>query len=88
MRPEASSADAAQVRELCGQFEQVLLATLVPKSLFQGSLASEDGDHDDGFLASAPTPALFTQAFAVALERSGGLGLGAELARMLPEGRG
>ena len=88
MRSEPSSADPVQVRELCGQFEQVLLATLVPKSLFQGSPTNEDGGPGDGFLASGATPALFTQVFAAALERGGGLGLGPELARMLPEGRG
>lgn len=75
-----------QLSELCGQFEQVLLASLVPQSAFgsHGALAdraSGDPEADDVQAGSAQTAALFTQAFAAALERAGGLGLGRELYR-------
>jgi hypothetical protein len=77
----------AGLYELCGQFEQVLLTTLVPQTAFGspgasgGDFAASDGEADDMPSGSAQTAALFTQAFAAALERAGGLGLGRELYR-------
>jgi hypothetical protein len=73
--------------ELCGQFEQVFLATLVPQSALGshaasgGDLAGSDDGLDDPTNGAEQTAALFTQAFAAALERAGGLGLGRELYR-------
>jgi hypothetical protein len=75
--------------ELCGQFEQVLLATLVPQSFFHlhgeadGDGLFADGKHEDASSGSTQTAALFTQAFTEALERAGGFGLGRELYRTL-----
>ena len=79
----------AGLAELCGQFEQVLLASLVPQSFFHvhggsdGDSLFGDSDRDDASSGSTQTTALFTQAFAEALERAGGFGLGSELYRAL-----
>ena len=85
MRPEAIQGSATQVRDICGQFEQMLLTALVPQSLFKGSGMGDSADNADSLLASENTQTLFGQAFAAAIERDGGLGLAPELARMLSE---
>lgn len=84
MQPAAVQADRPQLYELCGQFEQVLLGSLVPHSLFH--VSSTDGDSDTA-IESGQSSAIFTQAFSAALERAGGLGLARELYRMLSHSR-
>ncbi len=74
----------SQLYELCGQFEQVFVAALVPQSIVDVGNARSDGDADLPVESSA-TAALFTQVFAAALERAGGLGLARELCRLLAE---
>jgi hypothetical protein len=65
--------------ELCGQFEEVVLATLLssahvaPTSPFQPPTGS-GADESAG---------LFTQALASAIEHAGGIGLRSELERSL-----
>jgi hypothetical protein len=79
----------SELGELCGRFEQVMLASLVPQSFFHlhgevggdGLFADDERDEVSG--GSTQTDALFTQAFAAALERAGGFGLGRELYRAL-----
>jgi hypothetical protein len=66
----------AQLDSLCGQLEQVMIATLVPPSLF-GDRQTEDAT------SSGLAPDLFAQVFAAAFERAGGIGLRAEFVRAL-----
>ncbi len=83
MSPQVLPADARQLRELCAQFEQVMITTLVPQSLFTGSTASQDSDAGDAAPSSPTTPVLFRQVLAAAIESGGGLGLAPQLARLL-----
>lgn len=81
-----------QLYELCGQFEQVLLALLVPQSAFgsHDTVRTDtpgDDDEQDVLPGGSATAALFTQAFAAALERAGGLGLGREMYRAFARDR-
>jgi hypothetical protein len=70
----------AELSDACGQFEQVMIATLIPRSLLRPPL-----DDDGG--ASSPAHSfesdLFAQAFAAAIERAGGIGVRAELLQAL-----
>jgi hypothetical protein len=66
----------AQLSNLCGQLEQVMIATLVPQSLFGDRLADET-------TSSGVASDLFAQVFAAAFERAGGIGLRAEFLRAL-----
>lgn len=59
------------LRGLCEQFEQVMLASLLPASLFSRAPANTDGEPALGGAARD----LFAQAFAAAFERAGGIGL-------------
>lgn len=85
--------DQPQLLGLCRQFEAALLRSILPSSMFgQRALAasspSEDtGDADDlSAERSSPLDTLFSDAFAQALERAGGIGLAADLYRGLGRG--
>jgi Rod binding domain-containing protein len=71
----------AALSDACGQFEQVMIATLIPRSLLRPALDDDDGG------ASSPAHSfesdLFAQAFAAAIERAGGIGVRAELLQAL-----
>jgi hypothetical protein len=70
---------SADLPGACAQFEQVVLASLLPRSIFQtGSTAEDTGSPFGGADRD-----LFVQAFAAAFERAGGLGLTRELLRDL-----
>jgi hypothetical protein len=69
-----------QLSNLCGEFEQVMLAQLLPKSLFSGDARPSDDEQPYG---AGAAPELFAQAFAAAFERAGGMGLQAEFLRAL-----
>ncbi len=64
------------LRQACEQFEQVMLAQLLPRSLFGSSITNLDGVTPTETSADRD---LFAQAFAMAFERAGGLGLSREL---------
>lgn len=64
------------LRKACDQFEQVMLAQLLPRSLFGSSVTSADGVTPTETSANRD---LFAQAFAMAFERAGGFGLSREL---------
>lgn len=64
------------LRGLCDQFEQVMLASLLPASVF--SVAPTDPNRGEPALGGADRD-LFAQAFAAAFERAGGMGLGRAL---------
>ncbi len=81
--PATSLPDRPQLRDLCGQLEQVMLASLVPASLFATKLAGDDDEPSSASLTSGPGAALFSQALAAALERAGGFGLGAQIYQSL-----
>jgi hypothetical protein len=77
----------SQLYELCTQFEQVLVGALVSKSSSSSlrfGLTNADADE-----SSQPSrdvvESLFSQAFAVAIERAGGLGLSAEVYHSLTQ---
>ncbi len=78
----------SQLYELCGQFEQVLVASLVSKSSPSVVLAASPDDADESFQQSHDVVnSLFAQAFATAIERCGGLGLRDEMYRSLEQVR-
>jgi hypothetical protein len=83
MQAPATQLDAGQLRDLCDQFEQGLLASLLPTSLFTGLTTEQQSSETSEFAPSAVGSQLFRQALAAAIERSGGIGLGAEFARVL-----
>lgn len=65
-----------ELRDLCEQFEQVMIQSLLPRSVFAAAPAGADGAQSAlGGLESD----LFAQAFATAFERAGGMGLSREL---------
>jgi Rod binding domain-containing protein len=77
-----------QLHELCGQFEQVLVASLVSKSSPSAALAASPDDADESLRPSHDVVnSLFAQAFAAAMERCGGLGLRDEMYRSLMQVR-
>jgi len=74
------------MREACVQFEAVLLHPLLETMRLgrTSHLASEQDGEDDGAAGSGDIMrSLFTDAFALALARAGGFGLGRELARVI-----
>lgn len=74
----------ARLRELCGQFEQVVIATLLPASVCSSATVGQELSERDGGLSSCSASSdLFRQAFAAAIERAGGIGLGRAFARAL-----
>ena len=82
MRPDVTGPSADRLRELCGQFEELLVAAIVPRSLFtHDALGQSDASPS---LSSGVTEEVFRQTLAAAIERGGGLGLAGELARLLP----
>ena len=83
MQPTATQVDTGQLRDLCDQFEQGLLASLLPESLFTGLTTDQQSSDTSEFASSAVGPQLFRQALTAAIERSGGIGLGTEFARAL-----
>ncbi|MDQ6767532.1 MAG: hypothetical protein M3Z41_06945 [Candidatus Eremiobacteraeota bacterium] len=85
--PAATQPDLPQLHDLCGQFEQVLIASLVPASLFQTTSAGDAVETADATIESGQSAMMFSQAFAVALERAGGLGLGREMYQLLVQAR-
>jgi hypothetical protein len=87
MQPAAMQTDQPELYELCGQFEQMLLASLVPESLFHVSSLSAVDDRSDAAIESGQGSAIFTQAFSAAMERAGGLGLARDMYRLLAQNR-
>jgi hypothetical protein len=87
--------DQPQLLGLCRQFEAALLRSIIPSSMFgQRALAasspSEDAgaeEDDSNAERSSPLDTLFSDAFAQALERAGGVGLAADLYRSLGRDR-
>ncbi len=73
----ADSAGRAQLYNLCGQFEAVMLASIIPQSLFRSSPSGDDEPKSAS--ESGSTAWLFSQALSAALERAGGLGFGREV---------
>lgn len=74
------------VREACIQFEAVMLQPLLETMRLgrTSHLMTEQGGEDDGATGSNDLmQSMFTDAFALALARAGGLGLGRELARVV-----
>jgi len=82
-----SMGSGADLRQLCGQFEELLLTAIVPQSLFTvdtlGTGNTLGQSDSSSALSSGVTSEVFRQTFAAAVERGGGLGLGSELARLL-----
>lgn len=75
-----------RMREACMQFEAVLLHPLLETMRLgrTSRLTAEQDGEDDGAAGSGDImQSLFTDAFALALARAGGLGLGSELARVV-----
>jgi hypothetical protein len=68
------------LRGLCEQFEEVTIASLLPRSLFGAKSPGPDGTQPE---LGAADRDLFSQAFAAAFERAGGMGLSRELLRDL-----
>ena len=72
------------MREACAQLEAVLLHPLL-ETMRLGRIShltiEQDGEDDGAAGSSDIMQAMFTDAFALALARVGGLGLGRELAR-------
>jgi hypothetical protein len=86
MQPGAMGIDPGQLRDLCGQFEQVLLTSLLPASLFTCVAVPDQHSDTDDALSSGVGPEVFREALATAIERSGGIGLGGELTHALSGG--
>lgn len=84
MQPTIAQSQQSELYELCRQFEQVVLASLAPPSLFHVSSADR-GDQSDAPFQSGHDDAFFTQAFSAAMERAGGLGLAGEMYRLLAQ---
>lgn len=83
MQTVATQAHAQQVRDLCDQFEQQVLITLLPASLCATTSADQKDSDPDGLAPSSVAPELFRQALAAAIERAGGIGLGSAFAHTL-----
>ena len=79
MQPAGLQPDRPQLYALCGQFEQVLLASLLPESLFRTSRVDSADDQADTSVESGQSAAIFTHALSLAIERAGGLGLAREM---------
>ena len=86
--------DQPQLFGLCRQFEAALLRSILPSSMFgQRALAASSPSEDAGEAGdssaerSSPLATLFSDAFAQALERAGGVGLAADLYRSLSPDR-
>ncbi len=87
--------DQPQLLGLCREFEAALLRSILPASTFgQRALAASPPSEEDGAAAGDSTPeqsgpldTLFSDAFAQALERAGGVGLAADLYRSLGRDR-
>jgi hypothetical protein len=75
----------SRLYELCGQFEQVLLSSLLPQSIFSTRSSDAGDDQSATMPESGQSAAIFTQALAAAIERAGGLGLGHEMFRVLAQ---
>jgi Rod binding domain-containing protein len=74
------------LREACVQFEAVMLHPLLETMRLgrtSHSMTEQDGEDDSAAGSSDIMQAVFTDAFALALARAGGLGLGRELARVV-----
>jgi hypothetical protein len=80
-----------QLYDVCKQFEQVFLSSLVPQSfitLGNGGTSEAAQDTAEAFLAGSGTTAEFVATtFAAALELAGGLGLAGELYHSLQRQR-
>jgi hypothetical protein len=87
MQPAAVQPDRPQLYELCNQFEQVLLASLLPESLFHVSSVSDGDEQSDRSIASGQSSPVFTQAFSAAMQHAGGVGLAREMYRLLAQDR-
>jgi hypothetical protein len=72
---------SADLAGACAQFEQLVLASLLPRSIFHPGFTAED----TGLPFGGADRDLFAQAFAAAFERAGGLGLTRELLSDLGE---
>ncbi|MBV8340348.1 MAG: hypothetical protein JO343_10415 [Candidatus Eremiobacteraeota bacterium] len=83
MHADTTGIEATQLRDVCGQFEHVLLASLLPASLFTCATAPGQQGETEDVPPSGAGPEIFREALATAIERSGGVGLGAELAQLL-----
>ncbi|HXW50674.1 MAG TPA: hypothetical protein VEJ41_01685 [Candidatus Acidoferrales bacterium] len=70
---------AAELQAACAQFEELMLGSLLPTSLFAFGSQSSDVTSALGGLDRE----IFKEAFAAAFERAGGLGLAPELDRDL-----
>jgi Rod binding domain-containing protein len=78
------------VREACVQFEAVMLHPLFEAMRLGRTthLTTEQDGEDDGAAGSGDImQSVFADAFALALARAGGLGLGRELARVVAPSR-
>ena len=76
--------DSSQLYALCGQLEQVVLASFLPESLFRPINAAADPDRSaDSIVSFGQMGAVFREAFAAAVERAGGVGLRGEICRWL-----
>ena len=85
MQPAGVQPYRPQLYDLCGQFEQVLLASLLPESLFRSSRADGADDQSDATIESGQSAAIFTHALSAAIERAGGLGLAREMYSFLAQ---
>lgn len=72
-----------ELPELCARVEEVFLTMLLPPFVFGTGDANAQGDSDEPASSAGLADALFPQAFAAALERAGGLGLGREIYRSI-----
>jgi hypothetical protein len=86
MLPAEVTQDRSQLYELCGQFEQVLVASLLPQSTFSTQSIDAGDNQSASMPESGQSAAIFTQALAAAIERAGGLGLGREMFRVFAQG--
>jgi hypothetical protein len=86
MLPAEVTQDASRLYELCGQFEQVLLGSLLPQSIFSTQSTDAGDDQSASIPESGQSATTFMQALAAAIERAGGLGLGREMFRVLAQG--
>jgi hypothetical protein len=83
MQPAVVQGQQPELYELCREFEQVVLVSLAPRSLFHISSADSASDQPNAPFESGQDGALFQQAFSAAMERAGGLGLAGEMYRLL-----
>lgn len=75
----------AHLQEACGEFEQVMLASLVAHSSFSFGIERSDDTESEPAFGSDGAAELFPQVFAAALERAGGIGLRTEFLHVLQE---